>query len=95
MVAYVIAGINVTDRDDYRIYAEQTVASAQKVGGQFLAKGGPQTVIEGSAPDRHVIISFPSREVAKRWYHSEEYQAILPIALRSASRNIVIVEGFE
>lgn len=95
MVAYVIAGIDVTNRDDYRAYAEQTVASAKKVGGKFLAKGGEQRVIEGSAPDRHVIIEFPSREIAENWYHSDEYQAILPIALRSSSRNIVIVEGFE
>lgn len=95
MVAYVIAGIDVTNREDYRTYAEQTVASAKKVGGRFLAKGGEQIVIEGAAPARHVIIEFPSRAVAEEWYHSEEYQAILPIALRSSSRNIVIVEGFE
>lgn len=95
MVAYVIAGIEVTNREDYRTYAEQTVASAKKVGGRFLAKGGPQVVIEGPAPDRHVIIEFPSREVAETWYKSDEYQAILPIALRSSNRTVVIVEGYE
>ena len=94
MAAYVIAGIDVTNKDDYRVYAEQTVESAKKVGGKFLVKGGLQTVIEGEAPSRHVVIQFPDRETAETWYHSDEYQAILPIALRSSERTIVIVEGF-
>ena len=49
--------------------------------------------VEGSGPDRHVVISFPAREQALAWYHSPEYQAILPIALRSSTRDLVIVDG--
>jgi uncharacterized protein (DUF1330 family) len=69
------------------------VAQAEKAGGTFLVKGGPMTQVEGSGPDRHVVISFPTREQALEWYHSPEYQAILPIALRSSTRDLVIVDG--
>ncbi|MDP5334457.1 MAG: DUF1330 domain-containing protein, partial [Paracoccaceae bacterium] len=37
--------------------------------------------------------SFPTREQALAWYNSPEYQAILPIALRSSRRDLVIVDG--
>jgi uncharacterized protein (DUF1330 family) len=93
MTAYIIARIDVTDLDDYKTYASQTVAQAEKAGGTFLVKGGPMTQVEGSGPDRHVVISFPTREQALAWYHSPEYQAILPIALRSSTRDLVIVDG--
>ena len=93
MTAYLIARIDVTDPDDYRAYASQTVALAERAGGAFLVKGGAQSFVEGDGPDRHVIIAFPSREQALAWYESPEYQEILPIALRSSRRDIVIVEG--
>lgn len=93
MTAYIIARIEVTDLEDYKTYASQTVAMAEKAGGTFLVKGGPMTQVEGTGPDRHVVISFPTREQALAWYHSPEYQAILPIALRSSTRDLVIVDG--
>lgn len=93
MTAYIIARIEVTDPDDYAAYAGQTVALAEKAGGRFLAKGGAQEIIEGSGPSRHVLIEFPTSEMAKAWYNSPEYQEILPIALRASDRDIVIVEG--
>ena len=59
-----------------------------------LVKGGGQTQIEGSSPDRHVIIRFETRQAALDWYASEDYQRILPIALSSSERDIVVVDGF-
>lgn len=95
MTAYVIARINVTAPEDYQMYAGQTVASAKKAGGTFLAKGGAQTRLEGDVPERHVIIRFDSRDAAIDWYTSDDYQRILPIALSSSERDIVVVDGFE
>jgi len=93
MSAYMIARIDVTDPEEYAIYAGQTVALAERFGGRFLVKGGPQEVLEGEAPSRHVIVEFPSRAAAERWFNSPEYQRILPIALRASTRDVVIVEG--
>ena len=95
MTAYVIARINVTDPEDYRAYANQTVALAEQWGGRFLVKGGAQTQIEGNSPDRHVIIAFPDRQAALDWYNSDAYQRILPIAVSSSERDIVIVDGVD
>ena len=91
MSAYIIARINVTDAEDYKNYASQTVALAEKFGGRFLVKGGAQTQLEGT--DRMVIIEFPDRETALEWYHSDAYRRILPIAMSSSERDIVVLDG--
>jgi uncharacterized protein (DUF1330 family) len=94
MTAYVIARINVTDPEDYQTYADQTVACAEKAGGRFIVKGGAQTQLEGNSPDRHVIIEFDNSQAALDWYNSDDYRRILPIALSSSERDMVVVEGF-
>ncbi len=93
MSAYVIARIRVTDPESYAKYASQTVALAEQFGGKFLVKAGPMIQKEGSGPDRHVVIRFPSVADAERFYGSGEYAKILPIALAASERDLVIVEG--
>jgi uncharacterized protein (DUF1330 family) len=93
MSAYIIARIEVTNPDEYMKYASQTVALAEKFGGTFLVKAGAMTQVEGSGPSRHVVIRFPDRAAAERFYNSEDYAKILPIALSASTRDLVIVEG--
>ena len=93
MAAYVIAMIEVTDPEGYPAYASRTVASATPYGGEFLAKGGPQTVVEGSAKPRTVIIRFPDRAAAEAWLISPEYLEIKPIGQASSTRDMLIVDG--
>jgi len=40
-----------------------------------------------------VIIEFPSVEVARDWYHSPEYQAVIGQRLAAAESNAVILGG--
>ena len=93
MAAYVIAQIEVTNADEYMKSASQTVACAEKFGGTFLVKGGAAEWIEGTGFDRNVVIQFDSVEAAKTFYNSDEYQAILPIALNNSNRSMVLVQG--
>ncbi|WP_316013209.1 DUF1330 domain-containing protein [Roseobacter sp. HKCCA0434] len=93
MSAYIIARIEVTDAEAYAKYASQTVALAEKFGGEFLVKAGAMVQKEGSGPQRHVVIRFSDRAAAERFYDSAEYREILPIALSASARDLVIVEG--
>lgn len=90
-----IARVAVSDAEAYQRYAIQTTALAAEFGGTFLVKGGPMTQLEGSGPDRHVVVAFPDMATAERWYHSDAYQAILPIAKAASVRDLVLVEGAE
>ncbi|RED11217.1 DUF1330 domain-containing protein [Pontivivens insulae] len=93
MSAYIIARIEVTNPEAYMKYASQTVALAEKFGGTFLVKAGPMKQLEGDGPERHVVIQFPDMERAERFYASDEYAQILPIALNASKRDLVLVEG--
>ena len=46
-------------------------------------------------PPRIVIIRFPSMEVAKTWYNSPEYQAVLPMRFRASNSSVYFVEAVE
>lgn len=93
MTAYIIARIEVTNLEAYKEYAAQTPAVAESFGGRFLVKAGAYEQVEGTGPDRHVVIEMPDMETARRFYNSPEYQAILPIALANSVRDMVFVEG--
>lgn len=93
MSVYILARIEVTDAEAYANYASQTFALAEKFGGEFLVKAGAMTQMEGTGPERHVVIRFPDRAAAERFYASEEYAEILPIAMAASKRDLVIVEG--
>jgi uncharacterized protein (DUF1330 family) len=51
--------------------------------------------VEGSWPfTRTVILEFPSKELARAWYGSAEYQAVVGLRHGSATSNLVIVSGY-
>jgi uncharacterized protein (DUF1330 family) len=92
--AYVIADVNVTDAERYGDYSAQVSATLEPHGGRFLVRGGETEMIEGDwLPRRLVIIEFPSKDAAHRWYDSTEYQAILGIRHQAARARVIIAEG--
>src|SRR6185503_16274548 len=74
MAAYVIGEIEVTDPASYEDYRKQVLATIQKYGGKFLARGGSVEALEGGwAPKRLVLLEFPSIDQLRKWYRSPEY----------------------
>jgi uncharacterized protein (DUF1330 family) len=94
MVAYVIAAETVTDDALFGEYRQQVPATVEAYGGKFVARGGTLTVVEGAWPHpRLVIIEFPSRAAAERWYASPEYQKVISLRHRSSKGDLIIVDG--
>jgi uncharacterized protein (DUF1330 family) len=44
-------------------------------------------------PERTVLLEFPDAAAAHRWYRSPEYQAALPIRLRSSEGRVFLIDG--
>ena len=66
----------------------------KKFGGQYLARGGEYTVVEGEDNyPRIILIKFPSYEKALEWYHSEDYKPIKDIRLQNSKGLNIIVKG--
>ncbi len=77
MVAYLMADVLPDDMEGYRAsgYLEAAMRTAGEHGGEYIARGGVTTVLEGDwEPDRMVIIRFPSMRDLRAWYDSAEYQ---------------------
>jgi uncharacterized protein (DUF1330 family) len=94
MKAYVVVQETVKDEAMFAEYRNQVMATLAPFGGEFVVRGGKMTVVEGEWPHpRLVIIVFPSRANAEGWYNSPAYQKILPLRLKGAAGNLVIVDG--
>lgn len=66
MKAYLIAVETVQDEAMFAEYRKQVVGTVGPFGGQFIARGGKLTVLEGEwQHPRTVIIEFPTRRVCR------------------------------
>ncbi|HEX7043415.1 MAG TPA: DUF1330 domain-containing protein [Burkholderiales bacterium] len=95
MAAYVIADVEVFDREAIKDYQQRVPETLAPFGGRFLVRGGACETLEGEwQPQRVVVIEFPDAAAAKAWYASPAYQAVLPIRLRnSRARFLLLAEG--
>ena len=92
---YVIVQIMINDREIYRRYE---TGGHQEIFDKFSAKvvgiDDKVEIVEGNWPfTRTVLIEFPSKELARAWYESDEYQAVAGLRHRSARSNLVLVSG--
>ena len=94
--AFVIVQIAINDPDGYHQYE---IAGHQEIFDRFSGKvvGLDENVeiVEGSWPyTRTVLIEFPTKELARAWYESDEYQAVVGLRHGAATSNLVIVSGY-
>ncbi|MBV8348146.1 MAG: DUF1330 domain-containing protein [Mycolicibacterium sp.] len=92
---FVIVQLVINDRD---VYHQYETGGHQEIFDKFGAKvvgiDEKVEIVEGSWPfTRTVLIEFPSKELARAWYESDEYQAVVGLRHRSATSNLVIVSG--
>ena len=93
---YAIIKVNeITDADAYKAVTQRptaaTAASAQ--GARYIARGGKITPLDGTPPQRFVIIAFESVEKAKAWNDSPDQKAIIAIRNKAAKARSFIVDG--
>ncbi len=94
MAAYVIAEVSVTDPEGYEQYKPLAGASVVAGGGTYEVRGGAVESLEGEpVSGRIVILRFDSLDAARNWYHSDDYQAALPLRNAAARSRVFIVEG--
>jgi uncharacterized protein (DUF1330 family) len=95
MATYLIVDTLLDKPELYEDYKLQARPLVEQYGGEYLARGGNLTLKETDlwSPTRMVLIRFPDAESANRFYHSPEYQAILPISKQSARRTMIMLEG--
>jgi uncharacterized protein (DUF1330 family) len=90
---YIIAPITVRGPEPYNEYIRLDTPIIEGFGGRFFVRGGPSTVVEGTALDRHVVIEFPDYATALACYNAPDYQRVAEIRRAHAESVILVVEG--
>ena len=96
MPAYLIAHLDIRDPEGFEAYRAAVPAVIDKFGGRYVVRGGTVEALEGDwQVPRLVIVAFDSVAQARRFYNSPEYQAVLPLRLKTARGTLVLAEGID
>lgn len=94
MTAYVIVDIHITDPVGYEEYKKLAWSTVELYGGKYIARGGKTEILEGDwTPGRLVILEFNNSDQAKKWLNSSEYSQPRQLRHKTATSNMVVIEG--
>lgn len=91
--AYVVANVKVTDPQQYEQYRIFSSQAMQESGCEVLVRGGDCHPLEGTDPNRVVILGFDSLKAAQDFYESETYKKGRQARANAAEMTMYIVEG--
>jgi len=95
--AYFMVQVKAKSLEELSVrYAQAAIASLMKLGGQMIAGTPAPTVLEGQWDGSWAaILRFPSMEMAKTWYNSEEYQPLKELRINELTEGgqILLIEG--
>jgi uncharacterized protein (DUF1330 family) len=94
MSGYIIAHVQVTDPVQYEEYKKWSTAAMKAHNAEVCVRGGQVAVLEGDwAPERIVILKFPTFAAAQAFYDTPEYLQAREARAGAAIMRMVVVEG--
>jgi len=94
-IAYVVAQVNVTDKDAYaKEFLPIAVKAIEDAGGKFIVRGGKTVSFTGAQPDNRIaLFHFENMDKAQAWWDSPGRKNSQPIGDKYATFRIFAVEG--
>jgi len=90
MSAYLIGHITVKNPAKWQTYVEGVRKSLMPFEAEIVFRGKLATVLAGEHPHQNtVVIKFPDQPTLQQWYHSNEYQDLIPT--RDEAADVVII----
>ena len=95
MPGYLIAPLNsIRDPDIFTAYQKAASNVFEQYGAQFLLNSREVENLDGDwHPYGVVVVEFESYELARKFYDSTEYQAIIGQRFDSAVSSVIITSG--
>lgn len=91
MAHFFIAQYEVNNGALYAEYQGGAGPTLAQYGGELVAFDVAAETMEGTSPGpQTVVIKFESADAAKRWYNSDEYQAVVGKRLEATSGYAVL-----
>ncbi|MGH9057112.1 MAG: DUF1330 domain-containing protein [Acidimicrobiales bacterium] len=95
MSAYIVANYNITNPEGFESYGPAVMPVLTAHGAQVLVSDRHTDVREGSPGHVTVVVRFESKEAARTFYESAEYQAIMHHRTDNAEGFLVICDGLD
>jgi len=99
MSAYFVFNYSVTDPEMYGKYRSQVGPTIGQYGGAVIVATSSDVyeAVEGEPAQVLVVLEFESREKAKAWYDSPEYDAIKQLRVDASAKGgwSALVDAFE
>lgn len=93
---YFFVELEIDDPSAYEAYRTAVPDIISAHGGRILVRGEDPESLDGVIPHRRrVIVEFDSPEAVKTFYHSDAYQAVLPIRLNASNGFVCLLTGVE
>ncbi len=93
MSAYLVANYHITNPDGYAAYPPAVAPTLEPFGGELVIADFASEAIEGQPLPVTIVVKFPSKEAAKAWYQSDEYQAVVNLRTDNTEGFVVFVDG--
>jgi uncharacterized protein (DUF1330 family) len=94
MSAYAVARLyDVAMEPEIIEYLRKIDATLAPFEGRFLIHGGTMERLEGSWTGDLIMIAFPDKDHARRWYESAAYREILPLRTANSKGDVILIDG--
>ena len=95
MAAYLIATVEVSDPSWLAEYSTKVKEMFAEIGAKYHVRSTKIEKLEGNNPTPMsvTVIEFPSMEVAREWYKTDEYQALVELRKTGSQTEMWLTEG--
>jgi uncharacterized protein (DUF1330 family) len=94
MSAYMVFNYAITNPEGYKAYPPAAGPTLASHGAEVLVADYESEVTEGVPGHVTVVLRFESKEAARAWYESTEYQTARGLRTANTDGHAVICDGF-
>jgi uncharacterized protein (DUF1330 family) len=94
MAGYLIANYRITNAQAYGAYPPAVIPTLMAHNAEVLVADYESEPVEGEPASVTIVLKFVSKEAARAWYDSPEYQEIVGLRTDNSEGFVVFADGF-
>ena len=94
MPGYIIVNYKITNPEGYEAYVPAVMPTLEAHGAELLVVDSESEALEGTPESITVILKFDSKEAARAWYESPEYQKAIGLRTDNSEGTAILADGF-
>jgi uncharacterized protein (DUF1330 family) len=92
--AYAVVDISeITDQNTFQQIVPKALPASDAFGGKYIIRTSKTTALDGTPPQRFVVIAFDSVEKAKAWDSSPAQKEVNDLRKKSTKSRVFIADG--